>query len=74
MEPEDFAALEERIDEVYNEVQRCRQAIEWIEDHCPDNHLSANLQIIRHNLGLTEEKLYGMAGYKPVLGEDVPFD
>lgn len=65
MQPEDFEALEERIEEVYNEVQRSRQAIEWLEDHCPDNHLSANLQMVRSNLFHTEEKLSVMAGYPP---------
>ena len=63
MTPEDYEALEERIEEVYNEVQRTRQAMEWLEDHCPDNHLSANLQMVRTNLFHTEEKLSVMAGY-----------
>lgn len=79
MTQEDHEALMERLDEVYEEISRCRQATEWLEDHCPDNHLSANIGLIRKNMGRVEYRLHEVMGRPihqacPGLAEDVPFD
>ena len=79
MNQEDFEALMTRLDEVFEEIRRSRQAIEWLEDHCPDDHLSSNLGLIRKNLGQLEYKFHELMGRPldqacPSLLQDCPFD
>ena len=57
MTPEDYEALEDRLDELFEDVRRSRQALEWLEDHCPDDHLASNMMHIRVGLGLIENKI-----------------
>lgn len=77
MTPEDHEALIERLDGIFEDLQQGRQAIEWLQDHSPDEHLSSNLGMIRTHLARTEIKIHillGRPGYKTEIFEDVPFD
>jgi hypothetical protein len=79
MQTEDYEALEDRLDELFEDVRRSRQALEWLEDHCPDDHLASNMMHIRVGLGLIENKIHVLLGRplhqaSPALAENVPFD
>lgn len=80
MDQQEFEKIMDRLDGVFEGVRRCRQAIEWLEDHSGDNHLGANLGMIRKELGRLEYSIHEIMG-RPAhqaLGldtdEDVPFD
>lgn len=60
----DHEALMERIEEVYQEVETSRRAVEWLEDHTQDQNLMSSLGLIRRNLGLLEAKLFDLIGYQ----------
>lgn len=57
MNQDDFEALMDRIDEVFNEVQYCRRAIEYLEDHTNDVNLMSALGMIRQGLSRAEIKI-----------------
>lgn len=52
----------EKLDGIYNDVEQARQAIEWLQDHSPDEYLASNLGMIRTHLGRTEIKLHVLLG------------
>ena len=65
MEREELELMMDRLDETNEEVMRCREATEWLEDHCKDQNLSSNLGLIRKNLSRVEYQLSEMLGRLP---------
>lgn len=81
MNQTDFEALMERMDDVFNEVQHCRRAVEYLENHTQDDNLMSTLGLIRQQLGKTEYRIHELMGCPlhqatgtAFTGEDVPFD
>lgn len=79
MKQEEYEALLERLDETNEEIMRCREATEWLEEHCQDQNLSANLGLIRKSMARVEYQLCDILKRSLpegllVLAEDVPFD
>lgn len=66
MDQTDHEALMERIEEVHQEVEISRRAVEWLEDHTQDPNLMSSLGLIRRNLGRLEGKLFEIIGYRPL--------
>lgn len=74
MEQERLEIMLDRLDETTEEIMRCREATEWLEDHCKDQNLSSNLGLIRKNLTRVEYQLSEIMGrsIEKGLAEDVP--
>ena len=79
MDQEEFEALMERIDEIYEDTRLVRMAIEYLQDHTNDSFLMANLGMICKEASRIENKLDVLLGRPthhalPALAENVPFD